>query len=689
MYNNKVYSLNRNNDTPMKLEELRRLLPTDSNSALTCLDHLKTMVDSEAIYRDKVVDIDVSEGTYVKAITFQSPEELTLVFNEGTVKVVDQTDGVYSIAEHIYDFSTNCLNDKKIKSTAHNTALARLTEQPCHLIPNETWIEVFYNHFPAARSFQPDALYNINDVTNTCRRIEHFRTYLLQALHDAFATITDAPGMAICLIDTSHKSRLVYEDLILAINNDRRYPLSLCETEDGPISSFNYVYYMRDPLVFPSNFDHNIAIAPGAKRYSADEQFDKALAFDKKFISRSSSLLVGSYKPILDVYSRQDGSLYSAQLYDYEYSQFYYVPHKPWVLINVAAKDDMYLLKAFDSTDKPVSNRFRYRLLVFRCMSAINVNRNVAMADDQSLASMRPAEEVLPGLIGELDLNQIFLSRYMRATVRLMSKRLAYRDVSVETVVKIPCLMNDLKVKVDYTQDHLKTLGWDSQTIARALELELLTITKNSSLIIYRKYIPSEKNYKRHLTRRPLDSLSTASVINSDGSVSALDDGPDEKSYVLPFMGVAHDRPFKDNVPYDDVMFKGPPVPDKETSAFKYVNDSCLEFNEDISLRHPRPLDKNRSQKKYKRVGKRKKVKNFRKKAKRPKPPNISPILVTEESSSKGDPPDFEAAYARVAPSFFDNDQERKVFQSSVEYCRSLGLPPPAWEASGELLFTF
>jgi len=582
-----IYSVTNDHQNPIDLGLLRKMLPAAYTDARRKVSLLLDLLEYEKHNLPEVTQVNVSEGTYVKAVRFKNRKELEFTFNEGSTQDMLQTDKTYAIGEKVYAFLDNITHTANLSTFHHNLAanyLHSMIDQ-LSLVPNAKILEILYDLFPKARTGHDDDFYNFFDINNFCSRVEHFRTYVTAALTMMLTSLPDVAPIIVCGVSLTRQSHYVLADMIKSINAKREYNLDYVASE-LPLDSQVYVVYVTNVWVNPASVDHGVVLSSQSSRYT-EERVLRSMGDYAGFVSNNSSVILGSYAPIYDVYLDGD-NYYSAQWASLGYSQVSYVPHKPWTLIQFASKDSSNLSVVLDSTLNSSRFRHRYRIRQFRRMAFINIRRNFFLADESSRKDMSHSKFLVNNLKrGEVVANWT-LSKIQMLKVRLKSKRLSYNYVTIKDATQTTIALSKLEEDVSYTIIDLNERGWNSDSIARSVQLGLLTVWKESTILRYKKYVRTNPDFKKHFLHRGNKNYKQCSVVDEDGSVAVVrSDVPEDEIYapekIVPML--MFDKDF--SVLYDEEKEVKRPPEGVRSFSFRTNMDS-IEFQtnslaEDIS----------------------------------------------------------------------------------------------------------
>lgn len=523
----------------MSIEEFRAMLPKSPSKAIEYTDRVKDVLLSETYEPPPVVTVDVTVGTYVKSISFKDQENIVLNFNEGSSREISQGDSFYSIGEHVYNMSDDVRHSVSINPLAHASVRNEMNRyQFPDRVPNSRWIEWIYRYFPDVRKNAPDALYNINDVCGIGTRIEHFRAFITRMFKVLLLKMPVDRKIAVCLVDFTTEYAQLVKGCVAECNGKRAssHIIQLFETEFDLIEFDGYVYYLTNMWVNSSLLDHGLIVDSNWSGRDPDEMLERALGYYSHFITRSSSIILSSYHPILDVYKDyQKGRFESLQYGKYSYRQIPYVPHKPWTMMNLGLKGDDMMVSLSDSSEGEISKLFIARLKTLMMVCAVNVVRN-SMLVRHDEASLLTEMKMLTSNIDFSNSQKWGICSLYKSTILLGSKKLSYTDVSMDLMVKGCVLMNKLSPKVDYTRNDLISSGWNDEMINRCLDLSLLTIWKAGKIIKFRKYESPMDRVKGHFSspQSPEITQSQMVKVNSDGSLTYDHDGFDKEVLLTP-----------------------------------------------------------------------------------------------------------------------------------------------------------
>jgi hypothetical protein len=605
------------------LDRLRSVLPADYFKAKKTLSYMERVLDLEQQNLPDPVRIDVTVGTYVRAIKFLDTSTLQLVFNEGTRKDVSQNDGSYAIGEDVYYLLGSVRGTCLFNVYHHNLAtnyLAKFIDRP-YEISNKKWMTMLYDWFPSARKDKDDALYNYYDTNGYCSRIEHFRSYLTSGVALMLSKLPDDRRILVCGLLLSKESHYLLSDMLRNLNSKRFYNFVFVSSDDV-LDTNDYVVYVENLWVNPSSFDHHITTNSNSDR-NLDFLFERALGDREKFLSSNSILVTGSYTPVLDVFYA-DGAYYSASLDAYSYSQLAYVPHKPWTLLAIGSTMGSFLPVVQDSSVVDMVVRHRYRTMKFLRMSYINLRRNVSVSKSKFLQEMthtKLLKDKLLSIAGSPD--KWFLTRIMRRDVSLKAKRLAYDFVDPVKATDLTVKVAGMKENTYYSQNQLTGMKWSMDTISRALSLGLITVWKDGTMLKYKKFDRNESMFRNVFQNPGNSSYRQASVINSDGSISmVVDSVSDSMVYVAPTISVVSNSGKEFNQENVEVEF---PSSASSRSRFKFKGsmemhglvgpeENLFDRQNDIVLLNPGNYrggrGKKKKKKKKKNLGERRKAEN-------------------------------------------------------------------------------
>jgi hypothetical protein len=521
---NRIYGVTNGGQTPIDLMNLRSLLPSSPDMATKLLSELSSLIEKEKSLKDDSVVLEVTEGTYIHSIQFLNRERLVFRFNEGSDKEVSQKEGVYTIGEHVYQFSSSKLNSLELNFYALKEAMKLLKVEHLRDISNEVFVRLIYDLFPKVRKGDDDRLYGIHDSNGLFSRFEHFSAHRLKAMRDAFSSLPDY-SYTVALIDHTRDSQYVMCDLIARLNVNRKNKLTVVSVEHGELSNVgDYVIYVKDVWNSPSMFKHKVKLGKG--RYcDVDEAFDRAVAKDAMYVSEYSTLFTTSYKPVLDIMWHDiTNSFYRQPTSKYRFAQWVASPHKPWTLIALTIGPMVFMSP--DSSEQEMVVVARYRMCLFRDMISINLKRNLLLCRTQDLSSY---EGCVTPYINEffVDLTDSYLMSFYDEPVWFTAKKIRGDVPPVPTmIIKLPGLLDMMQCGVWYNYLELAELGWNEELITRGVFLGVLTLWRDSTNVTYKRYDPPPDKIKRHFSHYEHEDVT---ILNSDGSITPSNSRFDSK----------------------------------------------------------------------------------------------------------------------------------------------------------------
>jgi len=542
----KVYGVTVGSDSDIDLSVVRGLLSSDTRSAKQQLKALSDILLLEENIGVDDVDVSFEVGVYVRSVQYVDSENIKMTFNNGRDVLLSQRDGVYSIGEHVFSMSKRLVGAFDMNLLPYHKVTNSLLSTDLYYVSNFELTNMMYHDLPNVRKNCEDDFYNYYNTTSYSSRIAQFRSYLVSGLYEVFSNpMTGDDVITIACIAFGKKSSYVIEDLIISINTDllanssQRYELVFLRMGElfqgrGPVC------YFFDAFVSPASIDFSIT-ASSKSEPNITNSVKRSLADYEKYIHSGSSVLLSAYKPIRDVFI--DGSdAYSLKLDDYVYSQFSYVPHKPWTLINVSRSDGFQFDLRDSSYVDPLS-RYAARLENDAKTIVINYRRNYRAANSKSREKMKATYGlVIQKMLGELKdldvsikLEDWYHDKVMKRPVEVTKTLVHGVETDVKLALEVTSKVSRMRSGVSYSYKDLQVAGWGPRCLERALYLDLIIPNKSGSVYSYLRKDKFDRGikgyfYDSYVTNSPshtlLDSLGGTVSSNSsasDRTVSFLD----------------------------------------------------------------------------------------------------------------------------------------------------------------------
>jgi len=539
----------KHSDIIRKVEDSLGPGPEELQEFSISLDKYISLKNTDSIERVKV---DVNRGTWIKEIAFPSRESVIFGFNEGTTKTINQANGIYSIGESTYYFHGSGLKTD-MHVDKHNLACDMIFDKfkSGNFVSNGDWLDILYHFFPDARKNNPDYLYNFNDVSQVCKRIEHFRNYVTCGITTILESIPDENNLLICTVAMSNQSKLILSGILSKLNASRRYALTVYETGLNIYQGSEYVYYLTDIWQIPSSLDHGL-VAGNGNRSSTDSMLERAIGSHRMhFCGENSTLIAGAYHPILDI-SSEDGVVYRRATGEINYSQLFYVPHKPWSIVCLTRGPVNMDLP--DTSTNPETEVYKYRIQQFFLMTICNLLRNGFMTGESQKKLMKGGR-----LLNFLKQFKFTESRYYRAMqhpVRVRAKKVAYEVDEPVDAIDLIMRLGELTSETPYSTNDLYSLEWSQQLINRAVSTGMLIVKVISAQNFYYKFTRTQPRYTSHMNRIREDVMRRVAILSPLGKVmSANPKFPDYDALVYPQVDytVHNGRSYDIEAPYDVV----------------------------------------------------------------------------------------------------------------------------------------
>jgi hypothetical protein len=591
------------------IQLIRDLLPNDLFAAKKTLKVVEDVLDIEKERESELVQVDVSEGTYVRAIRFEEDGSFNLIFNEGTEKEMSSDVSFYRIGEKTYRLHTSYENSCDLNFNRHVMGINKIMKYKEFILktPNSVWIDVLYEDFPRARDNYPDVYYNMNDNRLIISRIEQFRSYVTVAIQTAIHSIPDQSDQYIIMVDFCSLSASIMRDIVQGCNSGRMFSIKMLHYDDRVnYSELGSIYFVLDVWINPVSVDLNIVAAPRA-RYDFNERVSASLGSKLKFLFDGSVLLMGQYSPILDCYVDND-TAYSLSTGDYFYSQFMYVPHKPWSLVAISTRDSPVKIYYKDHSELDAFQRLRERASMLLKQILISAQRNYKMADDRTRQKMVNHKDLEEYVLSNNKIPQErwYYSQVMKMPIPLKVKMVAQEDYTIKQSIDLISKVSELEDEISYNRNELSLKGWSDNLISRAISIGLLTSWKEGTSFVYFKYkdkVMLPKNIVINV-KKP-----SASIVLPDGSIVKNNPRNELEDRVVTYPSHVFDEgSYSKHIPYSEERANSD-RPDGLNLSYTYSRSPVESVNPVIDKGKSRSSNKGGQRKRYgKRKNKKKKL---------------------------------------------------------------------------------
>lgn len=559
----KVYGIVGGSDEQFDPIILRRMLSSNSRSAHQQLQALSDLLRLEQNVNVADVEVRLEVGVYVRSAVFLSTDLIVMTFNNGKSIELSQHDGVYSIGEHVFSMSNDLRGAFDMNVLAHHKAV-NLVLDGIFSLSNAAMTSLIYQLLPSVRKNCPDDFYNYYDITSYSLRIQQFKAYLSSGLYQVLIKpCSTEVDIVLACVGFGVKSKFLIEDLVVAVNSclakdsNMKYNLIFLAPGESYTGS-SPVCYLMDSFVSPASLNLNVVSDSGSKP-DITKDFDQALEFYGNYLHDNSSLLISSYKPIRDVFVDED-EVYSVGLVGYQYSQFSYVPHKPWTLINISLSTGVQFDLPDSSRSSPLT-RLVTRIENDLKTLVINFRRNMRAANSKSKDQMRGGYyKVIKYLFEQLesfdlstDISTWYQDEVMRFPVETTKTLVHGIDTDIDLAFQVMTKVSRMKPGASYSFKDLQVEGWNTRCLDRALYLDLIVPNKSGSVFSYFRKDKYDRGIKGYFYDDYVKNSPTHSLVDSLGGVISQDRNvSDEKvTFVdVPLVATANNSNYTQEAPY-------------------------------------------------------------------------------------------------------------------------------------------